>query len=208
MKDLLVVVADKNMKFAIEGLLIKNEAFNIREVDFEVIAFADKCDTGMFQHSIAFLREINALSRYHYVILMFDWEGCGQEHKMSLDKAQALIQEMLDQNGWKNKSSVIILNPELEIWCWAQSNKMAEIIKWPDYKSITKYLIEKEYLSEGETKPGRPKEAFEELLKEKSKPRSSAIYKDLASYVSFKKCEDQAFLTFKEVLRNWFPTSN
>ena len=39
-------------------------------------------------------------------------------------------------------------------------------------------------------------------------PRSSAIYKNIASSVSVLRCEDSAFQMLLETLREWFPVES
>ena len=53
-------------------------------------------------------------------------------------------------------------------------------------------------------KPGRPKEAMEIVLRTTKKPRSSAIYYQIAQNVSLEGHKDLAFVKFKNLLNTWF----
>lgn len=69
-------------------------------------------------------------------------------------------------------------------------------------------MKEHEFWEDGTPKPERPKEAFEALLREKRIQRSSAIYKKIATDVSFREGVDPAFLKFKHILEQWFHREN
>ncbi len=71
---------------------------------------------------------------------------------------------------------------------------------------LRQWLVEKEFLPEvTQVKPDRPKEAMEAVLRYVRKPRSSAIYRAIASTVSLASCDDPAFLKFRRTLQNWLP---
>jgi hypothetical protein len=53
-------------------------------------------------------------------------------------------------------------------------------------------------------KPFDPKLAVEQVLRQAGKPRSSAIYEQLARRVSLQRCTDPAFVKFTTVLQKWF----
>lgn len=60
------------------------------------------------------------------------------------------------------------------------------------------------WLPEGRTKPTHPKAAVEEALWISRRPRSSAIYQQLAQKVSFDRCVDASFLKLRQILSRWF----
>jgi len=99
---------------------------------------------------------------------------------------------------------VIVFDPELEIWAWVNSRHLAIHTGWSDLDSLQDFLINKGLRESSVAKPSRPKEAFEALLREKRIQRSSAIYKKIATDVSFRECVDPAFSKFKRVLEKWF----
>ncbi|HGT3446895.1 TPA: hypothetical protein ACM2Z0_005479, partial [Pseudomonas aeruginosa] len=57
----------------------------------------------------------------------------------------------------------------------------------------------------GVAKPPRPKEAAEWVLRQTRRPRSSAIYQELAEYISIKGCTDAAFAEMHAAFLAWFP---
>jgi hypothetical protein len=53
-------------------------------------------------------------------------------------------------------------------------------------------------------KPSDPKRAVEWALRVVGKPRSSSIYRALASKISFARCQDRSFVRLKGLLQGWF----
>jgi hypothetical protein len=144
--------------------------------------------------------------RTHFHTLVFlDREGCGRE-ELTKTELETQIENNLKKTGWGDRGQVIVLDPELEIWVWSDSPHVDHELGWgkrqPDLRT---WLRNKGFLTEGEEKPFRPKEALESVLRSVKRPRSSALYQALARKVSLEKCSDPAFLKLKSVLREWFP---
>ena len=70
---------------------------------------------------------------------------------------------------------------------------------------LRNWLVERGLLEPGYSKPRRPKEALEAALRNSNKKRSSSLYFDLATRVSFDRCTDPAFLKLTSTLQSWFP---
>lgn len=204
-KDIVILVADKNTKFALIGLLSRNQSLKINPftTDTVDIFIHPEKDSGCLLHSHTFLRQF--INRYAYSLVIFDRDGCGQEH-LSRQQLEQNVESLLSQNGWEGRTSVIVIDPELEIWVWNESPHVDEILGWierqPDLRT---WLTQKGCLIDRKGKPNLPKEATEAALKEVRKPRSSSIYQQLAEKVSLKGCVDPAFSKLKKTLQNWFP---
>jgi hypothetical protein len=56
-----------------------------------------------------------------------------------------------------------------------------------------------------QAKPRRPKEALEAALREIRRPRSSALYSELATRVSLRGYDEPAFAALTATLQRWFP---
>jgi hypothetical protein len=69
---------------------------------------------------------------------------------------------------------------------------------------LREWLVQSKLLGEGDVKPGDPKRAVEEALRVARKARSSNLYLELASAVSFEGCRDEAFLKLRQILMHWF----
>jgi hypothetical protein len=201
MKDLIFLVADKNMEYTVRGLLNKPARLQIREISWD-IRVHDKSDPGCYNEADQFLRSANR--DYEYTIVMFDHHGSGQEAR-SVEDIQTELETRLERNGWEQRCRVIVLKPELEIWVWSSSTQVDMCLGWggktPDLRS---WLNQEQLWLKAETKPHDPKKAVEEALRRARKPRSSRIYEELANQVSFRNCVDPAFARFTSALKTWF----
>lgn len=200
MKDLIVLVADKNMEFAVKGILQRTASLKIRKIFYDIKVHNHR-DPGVYRTAHDFLRIFN--NKYQYALVILDKEGCGCNENSP--KIASDIQLKLDISGWKDRSQVIVLDPELEIWVWSDSPEVALCIGWNN-SELRDWLQSEGHISPSAHKPHNPKLVFEDALRIKRKPRSSSIYGKLAERVSLERCTDKAFRTFKDTLQNWFHT--
>jgi hypothetical protein len=70
---------------------------------------------------------------------------------------------------------------------------------------VRTWLREQAFEFDANEKPVRPKEALEAALSVPNQPRSSALYKQIASSISLARCRDKAFMRLKHQLQSWFP---
>ena len=98
----------------------------------------------------------------------------------------------------------MVIDPELDIWVWADSSHVAEQLGWKR-RELMSWLERNHYIVPPSVKPRRPKEVLEAaLVTKKQKPRSSSLYKTLAEKVSLTSCTDRAFLKLRATLQQWF----
>ncbi len=102
-----------------------------------------------------------------------------------------------------NRSEVIVLDPELEIWIPVQSPHFVEVFANGEQNLVNQVLSKHTLNALG--KPLCPKELVEEVCRLSRVPRSSALYGQLASKVSLTSCQDRAFVRLKQTLQMWFP---
>jgi hypothetical protein len=201
-KDLLVLTADKNAEYGIRGVLSRHQAIGIRSVEAVFHRHPEK-DSGVLCHSRDFLRPF--ATDYAHVLVIMDKEGCGQD-RLGRTELENQLEDDLRASGWESRGAAIVLDPELEIWVWSESPHVDDVLGWrgrqPDLRS---WLLSEGFVQNKNEKPARPKEALQAALREARKPRSSAIYEQLAQKVSLLRCQDGAFRKLAEVLRNWFP---
>jgi hypothetical protein len=199
-RDLIVLVADRNMEAAISGMLRRHASLGIRPVNPDIRRHPEK-DCGCRTGGIEFLSPF--FNQYEHALLMFDFEGCGVEAKT----AQEIENEMEEALGnyWGDRGSVVVIDPELDIWVWSDSPHVDKVLGWADRTpNLRNWIVSQGYRQPGQEKPMRPKEALEKALYVAKKPRSSAIYQSLAERVSLARCSDRAFIKLKETLRKWF----
>jgi hypothetical protein len=200
-RDLLVLVADRNMEAAVRGILYRGKAMGIRSVKADILRHPEQdsgCRLGGAEYLAVFANQ------YDHALLMFDREGCGKEHATAAEleiEAEAALRGV----GWANRSAAVVLDPELDIWVWNESPHVAETLGWSDQvPDLATWLKQRGFLGEMEIKPSRPKEAMEAALRKVRRPRSSSVYQALAEKVSMARCTDRAFVKLKETLIRWF----
>jgi hypothetical protein len=142
---------------------------------------------------------------YRHALILLDHDGCGREAETP-EKLESELEARLDESGWEGRARAIVLDPELEIWVWTNSAHVLQFVGWKgDQPALTKWLTERSYLKEGQSKPERSQEAVEELLRLARLPRSSSRYFEISQKVSLHRCEDRAFLKLRDTLKGWFP---
>jgi hypothetical protein len=202
MNDLFLLVADKNMDFALKGALDRPKALEIRPVQYEIRAHPGR-DGGIRKSG----PEILALERrrFSHALLILDFEGSGTDLANGKD-LEARLDERLSR-VWNAQAKAIVIEPELDVWVWGSDNAIGDVIRWPSGKTIREWLLEQGFQFTSNGKPERPKEALESLLREQKVPRSSALYQDIARKISLRKCKDEAFQRLRRQLVAWFSPS-
>jgi len=201
-KDLVVLVADKDMEMTLQGLLVRHQSLGIRPIQYEVYRYPGR-DSGCRTQGITFLR--NFCNQFKNAILIFDHEGSGREPQ-SAEELETQLEDDLQKNGWENRASAIVINPELEIWIWSDSTEVDHVAGWGNrIPSLRDWLVAEDFLDTKDAKPDRPKEAFRHALRHVQKQPSSALFKKLSDKVSFRKCQDRSFQKLLTTLRKWYP---
>jgi hypothetical protein len=202
MEDLIALVADQDMKAALKGILERRESLSIRPITYEIKIHSGH-DSGVYKSGPAILGMYTG--QFNYAIAMLDWDGCGHEDKSASEIAEN-IQSRLNSNGWKGKSKVIVIDPELEIWVWSDSPYVAKCLGWDN--GALKTFLSTQATRPGTRKPADPKKVFGEVIKKGHTANSSSTFSKLADSIGFKKCTDPAFTELKDILKCWFPVNN
>ena len=197
MKNLVLLVADKNAQFALKGALSRPEALGIRPIEFEFLVHPGR-DGGTRKSG----PEVLALERrrFQHALLVLDFEGSGTDSKA--------LEAQLDgrlSGHWKEAAKSIVIEPELDVWVWGADNAVEVAIEWPAGKGVRDWLRERGFAFEANGKPTRPKEALEAALRLPDLPRSSALYQTIAEKISLRRCGDEAFIRLRKQLIEWFP---
>jgi hypothetical protein len=201
--NLIILVADKDIQFLMQGLLRRHQSFGIKNLSasIENIFVHPQRDPGCYNQCSEFLRPFS--KDYENALVIFDHDGSGQENKSREEIENELEQKL--SFGWGSRAKVIVLEPEIEAWVWSDSPHIEEILGWRERTpNLRNWLKTKGFIKNEEIKPTRPKEAVEEAMREVRKPRSSAIYQQIAERVSFRNCTDESFLKLKITLQEWF----
>ena len=202
-KDLIILVADKNMEYALKGLLSRSDSLGIcTPLEFKVYPHPQR-DPGCFLRCQDFLRPF--FNQYAHALVMFDHMGCGRESK-SREVLEDDVEKRLSANGWENRATAIVIEPELESWIWVDLPQLEVIVGWEKQTEDLQSWLLSEELAEGRlSKPIDPKRALEKILQKTRKRRSSSIYLQLAQTVNFEECPDPSFRKLRLALSKWFP---
>ncbi len=203
MKDLVVLVADKNMHYALRGALARPDAMGIRSVAPEFRTHIGR-DGGMRTTGVELLaRERN---RFAHALLVFDLEGSGAAEEQTAEELERVLDEQLHAL-WGPHAKAVVIAPELDIWLWGADNSLRDCLQWPLDGTIRAWLQSKGFVFDAQGKPERPKEALEAMVRVHRLPRSSALYEKITGRISLRRCSDPAFCRLRDALQRWFPAA-
>jgi len=200
MRDLIILVADKNAHFALTGAFSRNEALGVRPLECDFIVHPGR-DGGVRKTGCDLLRLER--SRFSHGLLVLDFEGSGAAHA----DGEALEAELDDKlaSDWGSAAKAIVIQPELDIWMWGSDNAVEQAIGWPSGTRLRDWIQRHGFELDANGKPNRPKEALEAALRVPRLPRSSALYQNIAKTISLTRCRDAAFSRLRTKLSEWFP---
>ena len=201
MKDLVVLVADKNMQFALRGALGRPDAMGVRTIDHEFRTHIGR-DGGVRTSGVELL--LRDRRRFTHALLVFDLEGSGARTDQTAEDLERLLDEQL-QAQWGPHAKAIVIAPEVDIWLWGADNALRESLHWPLDGSIRSWLQDKGFVFDAGGKPERQKEALEAMVRIHRQPRSSALYEKITGRISLQRCTDPAFVRLRAALQRWFP---
>jgi len=188
------------MAQSLREILSRHQSLGTRAFGFDVYPHPEH-DPGVLRRAHLFLAPFR--QQYDRALVLFDRDGCGS--LQPAPELAAAVQGNLDQSGWAGRSAVTVLDPELEVWLWAESPHVASALGWSNWKALRRWLEENGHWRPDALKPGDPKAAVQAALLERRQPMSTAIYRKIARTVSLAKCLDPAFVGLLATLRGWFP---
>lgn len=198
--DLIALVPDADTEWTIRTLLEKRcQSLQIKPVQFKIIRDSMR-DNGVFYNAPILLRPY--IKQTQHALIIFDYEGSGQEHQKSVQEIETDVEERLQKAGWDvAQICVIVLNPELEIWVWSSSPHVAQVLG-VSFEELQNFKEGLPLAPNG--KPQHPKEAMQVVLRRSKQPFSARIFQELAERVSLNTSE-RAFDKLRAVLQQWFP---
>jgi hypothetical protein len=203
-KDLVVLVADRDMELAVRGVLSHPEKLSIRPPCADVFTHLQR-DPGCRKSGHDFLRPYTKL--YRYALVIFDRHGCGQD----LDPREAIeadLEQRMMNSGWADRAAAICIDPELEAWVWSNSSQVAGVLGWQGRQpNLETWLLTERFVRASGMKPENPKECMRKALRLTGQPVSPILFAQLAEKVSYGRCVDPSFRKFVSTLERWFPRS-
>lgn len=134
-RDLFVVVADLDAENVMKALLSRRqEALGVslqfnpdRPPQGDLLRYQGR-DSGCYRKAVDLLRPPQRTHRH--AILCFDHHGSGAE-RQAAEQTEADLERQLHASGWQHGSvAVIVIEPELESWVWANSPQVADALGW------------------------------------------------------------------------------
>ena len=201
--DLVVLVPGKDDKAALKTLIeCRHKSLAIPRIRHRFLVHPRR-DPGCVNEAHNLLA--TSLSQARYALVVFDYEGCGQEHRKTADEVETDVSNRLFDAGWGGRAATVVIRPELEAWVWSDSPKVDAALGWQDRRpSLREWLAESGHWRPGDLKPRRPKEAMQAALEFVKDSRSSAHFSKLAETVGVQRCSDPAFLRLCGILKQWF----
>ena len=199
MKDLVVLVADKNIQATLRGALARPEALRIRPITFEFRAHPGR-DGGARTSGPDVLA--TERRRFSHALLVLDLEGSGANTDDPVEVEHGLDARLRVQ--WEDRAKSVVIAPELDVWLWGSDNALREVFHWPLKGSIRDWLLAEGFDFDSADKPVRPKEALEAMVRVHRQARSSALCEKVAARISLKRCKDAAFVRLRTHLCQWF----
>ncbi len=211
MRDCIFLLADKNMQAVFEGFLTRqafHQSLGCATFRFDprqdIAVAAGDNDPGLYTRGHELLRPYQATHRHAVVVLDAEWEGSPGKEAMTVH-----LTAQISATGWKaDYFAVIVIDPELENWIWQQNDHVARGLGFGNSHELMADTDLQAAWPQGQGKPTSPKEILETLLQKRRIPRSSAIYKQITSQVSARRCQDSAFRQLIASLKAWFPQEN
>lgn len=198
-RDLVVLAADGHQEMVLKVLLARRrESLGLRPVTADIFVHQGS-DPGVYRQAHEFLRPF--LRTYHYALVVLDVRFPGSPN--SADGIVEEIHRRLVASGWQGRAQVIAIDPELEAWVWSDSPHV-EYVLGKTHEQIRRLAEEQGWWLPDAVKPVEPKKLLLAVLREKRRPPSSAVFGDLASQVSLKRCSDGSFTRLRETLQTWF----
>ncbi len=201
MKDLLLLVPDRNMEAVFRELLGRDHSLGIRPIGFDVHVHPQR-DPGCYNEGAEWLRAQQ--HAYYYLLLCLDFAWEGHAHRTAAD-LRAALRDRLERCGLGSRSDALVIAPELEQWLFVDSAHVADGLGYDSSDEIRGILANVHLWPPESPKPEDPKKAVERLLGNKRIPRSSSIYRRIARSVSLVGCQDPAFRQLRQCLSQWFP---
>lgn len=199
-KDLFVLSADREMANVLAGLLARPMDLGIRRVEFDIERHLNRdsgCRTGAVEYLRPFLRS------YRHALVVFDRDGCGSN--LRREEIQQRLGNNLGRNGWQDRARVVVIDPELEVWIWANSTVVSRALGWDSYRELRHWLASRGLWPQGSVKPNDPKKAMEQAMRSRRAQISPRLFRKLADKMDFSGCRDLAFNELRATLRTWFP---
>ena len=147
MRDLILLVPDKNTEFVVRGALARPEALGIRKIDFEVLVEQGR-DGGVRRRGSQILGVQHA--RFSHALLLLDYEGSGSS--VAAVRLEAQLDASLFQQ-WGDRAKAIVVEPEMDVWMWGAETHLRSAMDWHFVEEIRPWLVSQSFAFSADGKP-------------------------------------------------------
>lgn len=205
-KDLLVYTADADALAFMRAVLGRPKALGIRPIEFDIERHPQR-DAGMVQSGAELARMKKG--GYHRALMMWDFAGCGREHRISAQALEAEVRGRLDNYSWSGRSAVTVLVPEVEVWLWHCAPTLAAYlgVSVDEIDGGLQVFAGKQGQDLETLKREQPKELFEHLMREKLRRTiSPRDFEEIGRKASIKRLRNcPSFDRIAGIVQGWFP---
>lgn len=198
-RELVILAADKDIEYALRGLLSRPLAIGIRPHGPVEFLTHPGHDPGVSKNAPELLRSYPRDTHHALIVLDKAWSGA----PATVVAVEQSIEDRL-RLDWTDRARVLCIDPEVEIWVWSDSPHVAETLGWESVSALREWLHAHGLWEAERTKPLDPKAAYRAALRESRIPPSSAIFRRLAESVGIARCTDPSFIRLVDLLRGWF----
>ena len=214
MIDIVFLVADLSMQEALRGFLTRHDFhrdynLGIRPFKFDppqdLFYAAGLNDPGLYTDGHNILAPFQRTHHRAIVIQDAEWDGSPGAVAICADLTAKIV-----ATGWsENRFRVLCIEPELENWIWQRNNRVAAPLGFASVDEMIAVVRAVGFeWPDGHSKPFRPKEALEAVVRRRGIGLSSAVHRSITATVSLKACQCPALLRLREALQQWFPSGD
>ena len=124
-------------------------------------------------------------------------------------RIRADITQNMINTGWPTGSfEIIVIQPMLEAWLWADDVSTAAAFGVPDFPALRTQLVQEGLWTNGEPKPSRMKDARDRAVAIGGRVTSNVLFQTVFSQLSknaLDRCVEPGFGLLRQTLQVWFP---
>ena len=204
-KDVVVLVADKDMESTLQGLLVRHRSLETRPIEFTVYRHPGR-DSGCRTQGVPFLRSF--CNQFEHAMLIFDHEGSGGE-SASAEKWEQNLEarttgQRLGRSRRRHRTRSRTRDLGLERFPRSRPGRwMGRTNSRP-----STWLVEEGYLDGPAREAQSPQGRFHHASLGFRKQPSSSLFTKLAQSVGFRRCHDRSIHQTQRTLQEWCPKAD
>jgi hypothetical protein len=125
------------------------------------------------------------------------------------EQIRKAVAASMQKHGWpEDRFAVIVIQPMLEAWLFADAVSTARGFNVPDFRQIQQQLIRQKLWQQGAPKPHEMKQARNVAARIGGRTTGSSIFRAVFQNLSsraFDACGEPGFQLLRNALQTWFP---